>query len=100
MNDREPVPLRDALDEIGREFGLAAVDAVARVAELWRAAAGDALAAHSNVASVRDGVCVITVDDPAWATPARYLETAIVTAANAHLGPGVVTSVQVRIRPR
>ena len=98
MNSNDPVPLRDALAEIGREFGLADSNVMSVVSALWRDVAGDAIASHAAPTSVRDGVCVLTVDDPAWATPTRYLEGAIVAAATGRLGPGIVTAIQVRIR--
>jgi predicted nucleic acid-binding Zn ribbon protein len=66
-----------------------------RVVALWRDVVGSVVAEHAQVRSVRDGVCIVTVDAPVWATQLRYLEQGVIERANALLGPGVVSSVKV-----
>jgi predicted nucleic acid-binding Zn ribbon protein len=93
--EREPIPLRDALDSLGRDLGVPAPDVLTRVVALWRDVVGSVVAEHAQLRSVREGVCIVTVDAPVWATQLRYLEQGVIERANAVLGPGVVTSVKV-----
>ena len=91
----EPVPLRDAVAEVGRELGMPPPHDLGALANAWPEIVGDAVAAHATVRSVRDGVCTIEVDDPGWATQVRYAERQIVGRAETCCGPGVVRSVRV-----
>lgn len=91
----EPVLLRDAVAAVGRELGMPPPDELGSLANAWPTIVGDAVAAHAAVRSVRDGVCTIEVDDPAWATQVRYAEQQIVGRAETCCGPGVVRSIRV-----
>ena len=74
----EPVPLGDSVAAVGRELGIPAPDAFATITDAWPEIVGDALVAHSQVRSIRDGVCTIAVDGPGWATQLRYAERQVV----------------------
>jgi predicted nucleic acid-binding Zn ribbon protein len=91
----EPVPLGEAVAAVGRELGMPAPDALAKLSGAWPEIVGDAVVAHAIVRSVRDGVCTIAVDGPGWATQLRYAEQQIVERANRCCGPGVVTAIRV-----
>jgi predicted nucleic acid-binding Zn ribbon protein len=93
----EPVPLADALAAVRAELGLSDGVADARLEREWDAIVGTEVAAHARLQTVRDGVLVIAVDSPIWATELRYLEGEIVARAAAAVGPGVVTSIRVRV---
>lgn len=100
MTDRhresgEPVTLGDSVAAVGRELGMAEPDAFATIAAAWPEIVGDALVAHAQVRSIRDGVCTIAVDGPGWATQLRYAERQVVERAQRRCGPGVVTSIRV-----
>jgi predicted nucleic acid-binding Zn ribbon protein len=95
----DPVPLRDALAELGRDLGVPAADVHARVVELWREVVGTLVAAHAHVRAVRDGVCIVAVDAPVWATQLRYLEQGLIDRIAEVLGPGVVVTVKVVVAP-
>jgi Dna[CI] antecedent, DciA len=70
----EPVPLRDALAGVGRELGIPDPDRLTMLLEAWPEIIGTALATHAHVRALRDGVLVVGVDAPAYATEIRYLE--------------------------
>jgi predicted nucleic acid-binding Zn ribbon protein len=91
------VPLQDALAAVGAEFGLPAGNVHRDLDVHWSEVVGADVAAHARLVSVRDGVIVVTVDDPIWATQLRYLETTVLERAAALVGPGAVTSVRVRV---
>ncbi len=91
----EPVPLRDAIERVGRELGLAGPDVVDTLIAHWRDIVGHAIAEHAQVRSVRDGECTIAVDGPAFATQLRYAANDLVARVNDHCGAGSVTSIRV-----
>lgn len=92
---RDPIPIRDAVNAVGRELGLPPSDKLGRVSAAWITVAGTTLAAHSRVQSVRDGEAVIEVDNPAWATQIRYLAKDLVEGLDEALGARVITALQV-----
>ena len=91
----EPVPMRDAIEAVGRELGLGAPDVVTTITEHWVDIVGAAVAEHAQVRSVRDGECTIVVDGPAFATRLRYASSDLVARVNRSCGEGSVTSVKV-----
>jgi len=93
----DPTSLGDALAALGEELGMPATDAVASLSRRWAEVAGEEVAQHAHVSSVRDGVLTVVVDGPIWATQLRYLEAVILERAAAVIGDGVVRSVRVRV---
>jgi len=91
----EPVQLGEAVAAVGRELGIPAPDALAAISSAWPEIVGDALVAHAQVRSIRDGVCTIAVDGPGWATQLRYAERQVVERAQRCCGDAVVTSIRV-----
>jgi predicted nucleic acid-binding Zn ribbon protein len=94
----EPMPLRDAIAAVGREFGLPTPDNLATLTAAWPTIVGDQLAPHTSVRSVRDGVCTVEADGPGWATQLRYAEQQLVQRIGACCGTGIVTSVRTVVR--
>lgn len=99
MSSREPIELRDAVARVGRELGMPDPGALTALVEAWPNLAGPLLAEHSVVRSVRDGVCTIVVDDPAWATELRYRCDEMLERAREACGSGVVSSIRVVVDP-
>jgi predicted nucleic acid-binding Zn ribbon protein len=95
----DPVPLKDALAAVGRDLGVPDTDVHARVVAVWREVVGSVVAEHARVRSVRDGVCVVTVDEPVWATQLRYLERGVIERVAAAVGPGIVGTIKVVVAP-
>jgi len=92
------VSLRDAVAAVGRDLGMPAPDRFASLANEWSAVVGEALATHSSVRSVRDGVCTVEVDGAGWATQLRYAEQQVLERLTQRCGPGVATSIRVVVR--
>ena len=90
----EPVSVGDAAALVGAELGLAEPLVFTRLVDAWPDLVGPAVAAHSRVRGVRNGVLEIGVDSPAWATELRYLESELVERASRLVGAGVVGSVR------
>jgi predicted nucleic acid-binding Zn ribbon protein len=91
----EPIPLGDALATLGRQLGLPTANGFDIATTCWSEVAGPELAAHSRVRSVHDGACTIEVDEPGWATRARYLTGELRELANSRAEAPFVTAVNV-----
>ena len=82
---RDPVPIGDSLDTVVRSLrnDVARTSASSRpdasqmggVFGRWAEAVGDAVAAHVKPVKLDGTKLVVEVDDPAWATQLRFLET-------------------------
>ena len=99
-DDALPRPLADGLELVVRRLGSASVDATTELFSAWSELVGETVASSSRPVSLRDGVLVVAVDDPAWATQLRFLAPQLMGTFDERFGSGVVTSIEVRVRPR
>jgi predicted nucleic acid-binding Zn ribbon protein len=83
---RDPVPIGDSLNAFVRSLRNDASDASGQMASQmatqmgsvfghWAEAVGDAVAAHVKPVKLDGTKLIVEVDDPAWATQLRFLET-------------------------
>ena len=91
--------LTDALAAVRKELGLPAGDVVTTLVARWSEVVGADVATHATLLSVRDGIAVISVDSPPWATQLRFLEPELVARAQAVSGSDQVRAISVRVRP-
>ena len=70
-----PRPVRDSLEGLARRLGAPTASALGAVFSRWEEAVGPTIAAHARPVSLTDGVLVVAVDQPGWATQLRYLST-------------------------
>lgn len=91
----EPVAIGDSLRAVSRDLGMAEPDALARLLGAWPGLVGEAVAEHAEPRSLLDGVLTIAVDDPAWATELRYLETELRRRCDDLVEPGLVRGTRV-----
>ena len=99
MND-EPKPISDGLDRVLRGLGNPGVAAVRTVFSDWEELVGSETAAHAKPVSL-DGQClVVAVDESGWATRFRYEQAGLLERFAAELGKGVVTRIEVFMRPK
>jgi predicted nucleic acid-binding Zn ribbon protein len=96
--EREPRPVRDSLEVLAARLGAPNSASLAAVFGHWEEAVGPAVAAHCRPSSLVNGVLVVEVDDPAWATQLRYLGSTVVERFAVTAGPGVVARIEVRVR--
>jgi len=94
----DPRPVKESLELFAKRLGAPRAGALGAVFSGWDDAVGEAVAAHCQPRSLRDGVLVVEVDHPGWATQLRYLSASLVERMNEVAGPGVVTRVDVRVR--
>ena len=97
--DRDPRPLRDSLDAVARSMGAPPAAALGSLFSRWPELVGATLAAHCRPLSLARGTLVVAVDHSAWAAQLRWLEADVLRRLEERLGAGVVTALEVRVRP-
>lgn len=96
--DDLPLSLRDSLRELTADLDVGGPDATATIDAIWPTLVGRELAPHVRLGSLRNRALTLEVDDPAWSTPLRYLESDIVATLATRLGAGVVERVRIVVR--
>jgi predicted nucleic acid-binding Zn ribbon protein len=94
MSRRSPRPISDALSRITP--GLAPATVLARVQEVWPAAAGAAIADAARPVAEHDGVLTVACDAAVWAAELDLLAGEIVPRINARLGSETVRELRCR----
>lgn len=74
---RDPVPISSSLDGVVRSLRGPSRTAVSGVFGRWDEAVGEQVAAHVKPVKLDEGVLVVEVDDPAWATQVKFLAPTI-----------------------
>jgi predicted nucleic acid-binding Zn ribbon protein len=93
----DPRPLTDGLDRVLRALRGGDTRSTSTVFGRWEDIVGSDIAAHARPLKLSDGVLVVEVDEPAWATQLRFLEADLV-ARLADTGGLSVSRVEVRVR--
>lgn len=87
------------LDGFGVKVGLGRSRDANVIWSRWIEIVGDAIAAHAEPSSLRDGVLKVRADSPAWAAELGYLVGEIKASANALIGRPAVTEVRIWTGP-
>lgn len=93
-----PRPVGASLDRLSASFGGPPADVLSAIFASWAEVVGEGVAAHARPRSLRHGVLVVVVDDPAWATQLRWLESDLLARLATVAGEGFVTEIRVRVR--
>jgi len=100
VSDRyEPRPIGESLDRLSRSLSGVGAQPLASVFTEWPKIVGETLAAHSRPVSLDGTSLVIAVDESAWATQVRYLETELIARITEVVGGPPVHSIEVRVHP-
>jgi len=95
----EPRAIGETVDRVLRGLGNPGIDAVRTVFTDWEGLVGAETAQHAKPVSL-DGQCLlVAVDAPAWATRFRFEQAGLLERFASELGDGVVTRIEVRVRP-
>jgi len=78
MTTRDPVPLSSALDDVVRSLRGPSRESVGGLFGRWDEAVGEQVAQHVKPVKLDEGVLVVEVDDPAWATQVKFLTPMII----------------------
>ena len=92
-----PRPVADGLDHLARRLGAPTASALGAVFAHWEEAVGPTIAAHATPKSLIDGVLVVAVDQPGWATQLRYLSNDLLRKLKEVAGEGVVGRIDIRV---
>ena len=92
-----PRPVKDSLEHLARRLGAPTASALGAVFSQWDDAVGPSVAAHARPVSLADGVLVVAVDQPGWATQLRYLSADLLTRLAVVAGEGVVGRIDIRV---
>ncbi|MCU4187099.1 DUF721 domain-containing protein [Acidiferrimicrobium sp. IK] len=96
---QEPAPVGSSLDRLARRLGAPPPDVLSAVFARWEEMVGPQVAAHAAPRSLRGGVLVIAVDEPAWATQLRMLSGDLLARlAAAAPDPSAVRELRVVVR--
>ena len=85
------------LDQVLRRFGLPDPVDLGRLVEEWADVAGEPWGTRSRPAGLADGELLVEVADGSLATLLRYQQGALLERLEQRLGPGLVTSVRIRV---
>ncbi len=94
-----PRRVQASLDRLSRALGAPSAAALEIVFSQWTQIAGPAVAAHTRPLSLSGGVLAVAADDGAWGSELRYLSGRLLARLEQVAGAGVVTRVDVRVRP-
>ena len=97
MSEREPIPIAASPDEVVRSLRGPGRREVGGVFGRWEEAVGAQVAAHARPVRLDDGLLIIEVDEPAWATQITLLSNTIRERLATVTGVDVAR-VEVRVR--
>ncbi|MGH9184065.1 MAG: DciA family protein [Acidimicrobiales bacterium] len=95
--DPGPRPVGASLDRVASALGAPDAAVLATVFGSWEELVGGGVAAHARPRSLRDGVLVIAVEQPVWATQLRWASPVLVERVNQVVGRRVVDRVVLRV---
>jgi predicted nucleic acid-binding Zn ribbon protein len=93
----EPRHVADSLDRATRRIGAPRTAVLTEVFSRWEQVVGPDIAAHAQPRSLRDGVLVIAVDQPAWASQLRFLGADLLARISDATGCCDVAEIQVKV---
>ena len=99
MSSRDPVPLSSSLDDVVRSLRGPSRESVGGVFGRWDEAVGEQVAQHVTPLKLDEGVLVVEVDDPAWATQVKFL-TPMITERLSQVANVRIDRIDVRVERR
>lgn len=95
----QPRSLAESLNDAARSLGGADASAMNVVFRHWDTVVGPAVAERTEPLSLRSGVLLVGVTEPAWATQLRFLAVDILARLEEAAGHPVADRLEVRVRP-
>lgn len=89
--------LSDELDALLRRLGSESTTVIAGIFSNWVQLVGDTVAQHALPIKLELGRLLIEVDEPAWATQMRFLESEIISKLSASTG-NTINGIDVRVK--
>lgn len=95
-----PRPLDASLARLAASLGAPSPAVLSAVFSRWPDIVGAELAAHAKPLSLRGGVLVLGVDQPAWASQLGYLKTGLLSRIVETTGSTEVTDIRMKVTGR
>jgi predicted nucleic acid-binding Zn ribbon protein len=95
----EPKQVGEGLDRLTRSLSGVGAQPLATVFTEWSVVVGETLAAHCRPLALDGTRLVIGVDESAWATQVRFLETELLERLREVVAGTSVRSIEVRVAP-
>lgn len=92
--EREPRRVGESLDRVTGSIGAPRASTLSVVFTTWERFVGEEIAAHATPRSLREGVLVVDVDEPAWAAQLGYMSSQILAKLQADVGPGEIADIR------
>ena len=89
--------LTEQLDLLLRRLGSESTSVVAGIFDDWQQLVGEAVAKHVTPIKLEAGRLLVEVDEPAWATQMRFLESEIIGKLSHHAGNAII-GIDVRVK--
>lgn len=93
-----PAALSSVLNRLSKNLKLASVDGIERIEQQWPTIVGKKIAQQTMVASLRDGVLVVTTHDPAVREYLEWSRNDVIAAINSVIGTEQVREINVKTK--
>lgn len=94
---RDPRPLEEVIGRVLKRMKVSDRGVAVSVFSRWRSIVGDTVADHVTPKRLEKRRLVVEVDDPAWATQLRFLESKVLSTLREHIGDEV-DALDIRVR--
>ena len=94
---RAPRHINDVLNRVLRSMKVSDQSSALGLFAQWRDIVGDAVADHATPKRLEKRRLIVEVDDPAWATQLKFLETQLLSTLREHAGDEV-DALDIRVR--
>ena len=94
---KPPRALNEVLGKVLRRMRVSDQSSAIGLFSGWRQIVGDAIADHAVPKRLEKRVLVVEVDDPAWATQLKFLESQLIATLRDNVGDEV-ESLEIRVR--
>jgi len=94
---KPPRALNEVLGKVLRRMRVSDQSSAIGLFSGWRQIVGDAIADHAVPKRLEKRVLVVEVDDPAWATQLKFLESQLIATLRDSVGDEV-ESLEIRVR--
>ncbi len=95
--ERDPQRIGELLDRTSKRLGGPSSSTTSARFSRWEQIVGADIAGHSRPVSLHDGVLVLAVDHPAWATQLRYMTADLLTRISDATAGVEVTDIHIRV---
>jgi predicted nucleic acid-binding Zn ribbon protein len=96
----DPRPVGQSLDRLLDHLTGAPMAATTSLFEGWDELIGEPVAAHTRPLRLHEGVLTVGVDDPAWASQLKFLESDLLARIATAPGGSSVTAISFQVAPR